>query len=145
MEREIEFRAKEKYGKQWIYGMLCYCWQDNLGIQTLNDMKSEESLISILEETICQYTGIKDAKGNKIFEGDIVEFSFTVPITNQKCCTQYLVKFDNGMFGTWYKDVTGEWIEDDRLSTYLIEMDKLEIIGNIFDTPELSKNIYEGE
>ena len=59
---------------------------------------------------------------------------------NEERKIYYSVKFTDGMFATFYKDYeNGQWedIEDNRLDKALIEVDKLEVVGNIYDNPEL--------
>ena len=156
MNREIEFRGLDSFGKWW-YGNLVVERYYETDIKDLSITK--EKLIykirsdgfdvwgynnfehKVISNTVSQYADIKDAKGNKIYEGDVLEHTFTDITTNKILSTKFLVRFNNGMFGTWYKDVTGEWIEEDRLSNYLIELDKLEVVGNIFDNPELISDV----
>ena len=67
---------------------------------------------------IMQYTGLKDKKGNVIYEGDIVafDFNFEVPITFQQGC--------------FYAGIN----ELHRLSQV---SHVVEVIGNIYENPEL--------
>lgn len=79
-------------------------------------------------ETVCQYTGLTDKNGKRIWENDIVriENSMDEGIGN--------IEFYGGM---WYVD--GE----PSNSLYdIVEYDdaaEVEVIGNIFDNPELLK------
>lgn len=59
---------------------------------------------------------------------------------NEERKVYYYVKFNDGMFATFYKDYeNGKWeyVEDNRVCKALIKVDKLEVIGNIYDNPEL--------
>lgn len=74
---------------------------------------------------IMQYIGIKDKNGNLVFEGDIV-------IVFNKTANMGKVVFDNGMYcvrSAKYKvpQVLLQFKED------------IEIIGNIYENPELIK------
>ena len=75
--------------------------------------------------TIGQYTGLHDKNGKEIYEGDIVL------ITRPCILEKGEVKFMNGCFTIKSKDTL--------LMLYQCEINnfKLEVIGNIYDNPEL--------
>lgn len=144
--REILFRAKQKDKGNWVEGYYIrqdettYCFKEDYERHPENtkhyivfDMPTDWGLpnrhlmAEIDPETICQYTGLKDKNGKRIWENDIVriENSMDEGIGN--------IEFYGGM---WYVD--GE----PSNSLYdIVEYDdgELEVIGNIFDTPELLK------
>lgn len=67
--REILFKGYSKEDKQWHYGSLIHT------IEGYFVMPIEDGdLYPVEEESIGQYTGFKDYKGNKIFEGDRIEY-----------------------------------------------------------------------
>jgi uncharacterized phage protein (TIGR01671 family) len=89
--------------------------------QIFNRSYSKRDLI------LMQYTGLKDNNGKEIYEGDVVKETWRV----EPC----LVGFDYGQFalcspdGTYYTEL------------YSQDMDEnLEIIGNIYENPELLKD-----
>ena len=129
--REIEFRGKKGNSKEWLYGDLSYGGPENNHKKFASINIWEDGLKTgyvVKQETIGQYTGLKDKNGKKIYDGDIVkvfisgrwwiakviyEYSgFTIDVTNNK-------ELEFGRRG-------------------IIER-FTEVIGNIYDNPELLK------
>ena len=158
--REILFRAKSKDNGRWYKGQYInlhkttYCFKEDYEKNPSNDIHQivyEEIMdwglpnkhlrVDVIPETIGEFTGIFDIKGKRIFEGDILCKTFKLEWdNNEERKVYYVVKFHEGMFATFYKDYeNGEWVdcEDDRLCKSLIEVDNLEIVGNVYDNPEL--------
>lgn len=82
MNREILFRGKTIDTGEWAYGYLVTGtnWLDDKSMTIIvpSDVRfyphCELSEYEIVDpETVGQYVGWKDVKGNKIFEGDILE------------------------------------------------------------------------
>lgn len=119
--REILFRAKHKEYNQWVEGDLIH---EQFGecIQFVKD--GCRSKIKVDPKTVCQYTGLTDKNGRKIFEGDIL--SFSAYGENYKGD----VRFIKGNFTIWC--VKCAPFLDDAL-----EKHSAIVIGNIFDNPEL--------
>ena len=125
--REILFRGKHMHVCQenkhldgtWVEG---YLEDEN----HINDGKCE---FLIDPETICQYTGLTDKNGQKIWEGDILEGhlddKFPEDVTREK-----VIWHESG----WKTEEQGC---DDK--EYLDEFDteNFEVVGNVFDNPEL--------
>ena len=88
----------------------------------LAEMTNEDGIsgIDIDYKTIGQYTGLTDANGNKIFEGDILRgtfYGFLSPTTETFAVY-------------WDKKTSG-------FQTNYFEPKECEIVGNIYDNPEL--------
>ena len=143
--REIEFRIRD-YDDVWYYGLPTYF---NKTENTCAFQSFDHSFFDAFADrkTLCQYTGLTDKNGTKIFEGDILCMTIKNEWTNNKeLKIYYYVKFNDGMFATFYKDYEdGEFIEieEDRVCKALIDVDKLEVVGNIHDNPELIEKVEE--
>ena len=126
--REILFRGKRTDNGEWEYGDL---WCNPYGkrvvciVSPINDQGTTGGN-EVDPETVCQFTGLYDKNGRKIFEGDIVERGGRI----------WRVKYgDNyGKFMmTTYTEKGVSWGRD--FDT--IPPDWCEVIGNIYDNPEL--------
>lgn len=69
--KEILFRGKEKNG-EWKYGYILNDQNTRLGYYIDGYNFDIEKVVS---ETIGQYTGLTDKKGNRIFEDDIIKLN----------------------------------------------------------------------
>ena len=136
--REIKFRGKsDKYG--WVYGNLSYREEDGNSAVFIEDQGYCGDLTPVDRNTIGQYTGLKDANGKEIYEGDLVKSSFSNRVFGM------IAWNTNGYF--YIMDsffINEDYEEPDRRP--LGEMLKLSIenkpcnftvIGNIHDNPEL--------
>lgn len=124
--REILFKAKRIDNGEWVYGNYAFC--DCYTKQKHYIFQNKPLEYAVDENTICQYTGLTDKNGNKIWENDIVEGLFYHGLK-----VKAVVAFKYGAFGLkWNR---GD-VEEFSAFTSICNVE-YEIIGNIFDNPEL--------
>lgn len=73
--REILFKAKRIDNGEWVEGFVYVCGRTGeVEISWYNEEINMERYTAIVDpETVCEYTGLVDSKGNKIFEHDIID------------------------------------------------------------------------
>lgn len=136
-QREILFRGQtrrygekvrvgdgEKLPSNWVYGGVL---QGGGPFSIIYNDKFVK--YPVYTDTLGQYTGLTDANEEKIFEGDILRFSYTGK--NRGVEGVATVVFKRGKFGVewgWHKELV---CIDGFANT------KIEVIGNIYDNPEL--------
>lgn len=139
--REILFKAKRKDTGKWVEGLL---WQkkynsNKIFISCFPDKDDNEEVFVVDPDTICQYTGLTDKNGRKIWENDIVKYHFgddVAPIrfgVYQSC-------FDS--IQTGHVGFYVDWDSKKALRKdlgYWVNMIDCNVIGNVFDNPELLK------
>lgn len=144
MNREILFRGKLEYNGKWIYGDLLQYENGDVAIfgENLSSFGCECTEMSkrdrVIPDTIGQYTGLKDKDGNKIFEGDILEYIGKRKDNMNKVYRRKVV-FHEGMFALLSKELQAysalkhHCMEDGRFAW--------SVIGNIHDNPNYQASV----
>ena len=146
MENRYLFKAKRIDNGEWVEG---YYVKTKLGNNAVpvdvifvpwKENRSDEwGWIEIDSSTICQCTGLDDKNGKLIWENDIVKYHFGDVYAPIKY-GEYQSCFDSTSTGHigFYVDWTGTTKENMRKDLgYWINMICAEVVGNIFDNPEL--------
>lgn len=144
MAREILFKAKRTDNGEWVEGYYFKTYGCRNGVRNdchiIHEYEEDENY-QIDESTICQYTGLTDKNGNKIWENDVVR------LFGQDSLSRYdwkaVVEFGNPnssySWGYQLKPIGEFEYNRDILCWVCMEEANIycEVIGNIFDNPEL--------
>ena len=154
MGREILFKAKSGVSGKWVEGLVFNAGNMQYIYTKPKSDGNRQEIYEVDPDTICQYTGLMDKNGKKIWENDIL------------MCHDNPVDLVKAVFGEFnvieveseevIDSVIGwhyEVIPTDELSkcepfcysmpltdTY-IKLNEMEVIGNIFDNPELLEEV----
>ncbi len=116
--REIIFRGKRVIDGKWVESCC-----------PLGEMHSGTVTYDFDSKTVCQYTGLTDKNGRKIFEGDIVsawsEGSHAIGKVKQRTDGLWL------LYPAWQNRIMWGLCPNDKGET------TVEVIGNIYDNPAL--------
>ena len=138
--REYIFRGKSKATEEWVEGYLTYCPTR----KQYYIMGSVHSFpIPVYEESIGQYTGMKDKNGRKIFEGDIVRCQkrFDRPYSDKRKSKRHIGIVKYQVRGSHF-DYAAEWIvEVEDYGKFVHgawgDFYDCEVIGTVFENADL--------
>jgi len=155
MNREIKFRVYDLLREKMVSPELCEYYFTDKQLCIGNSNWAEEAFG---DYPFMQYTGLKDKNGKEIYEGDIVLFpdeerefvdvGIGVPLQVAAQPVKELgqVTFENGGFGfncnrksAYYEKGFSSFTLAD-FKPELNELEDIEIIGNIYENPELLTN-----
>ena len=133
--REILFKAKRKDNGEWVEGNLITNERNQnqkyIGyiFDERNGVIEDFDLVEVIPDTICQFTGLTDKNGKKIWENDIVS-----AWSEGKNAIGKVIRRADGLYIMYpayqNKEFWGVCPNKNGKTT-------VEVIGNIFDNPEL--------
>ena len=124
MNREIIFRGKRIDNGEWTEGYLFKSWNRTFLLWRMTG--DVPNMVEVKPQIVGQFTGLTDKNGKKIFEGDIVKFSHLV--------------FNESRIGviSYEMNVTGFVLRHKGGYSWIVYPNEFyEVIGNIYDNPEL--------
>lgn len=149
--REILFKAKRIDSGKWVEGYYykmsetTYCFKEDYERKPVPEhhyilqermtdwgLPNQMVQIEIVPETLCQFTGLCDKKGKRIWENGICDRKEKYP---------EVVKMTDGDWTLDYSYAIGRDYGNNycNLGFYVNERKCVEVVGNIFDNPELTK------
>ena len=160
MNRTIKFRGKSIYDEEWLYGSLVRIEKDRYAIiPPLNDIEIGKSIgmYEVYPETIGQFTGLFDKNGKEIYEHDYISIIYKYGdigangdvVPDQDCICEGEVVYMNefSCFGILLHKA--EYPIKESLAGYIysavpllhfdLECDSIEVLGNIYDHPQIIK------
>jgi len=129
MQREIKFRVWDHDLKKFIEDSNAdphICWNGTVYCHERQKEGGDVLVSGIRNITVQQYTGMKDKNGKEIYEGDIVEGLYKDTDYNH------------------WDEIKASVVYSDRFAGFSIGCENwvkqsIEVIGNIFENPELLK------
>ena len=140
MQDRFLFRGKRIDNGEWVVGFyFCMTHPDGrhthhfiipLGADLSLGTPVEKIQVEVDPDTICQCTGLKDSNGKLIWENDVCDRKEEYP---------EIVKYNKG---DWTLDYSYSKDRESgycycNLGFYVLERKCVEVIGNVFDNPEL--------
>lgn len=124
--RNIKFKAKRLDNGKWVEG---YFYAECGNTYIIENRQKESKLnrnptYQVDPSTVCQFTGLKDCKGNEIYEGDIIDFDICL-------CS---VVWVDGVCAFCLKNITLEASGTTPLGVMFDYYNNYRVLGSIYDS-----------
>lgn len=133
-------RGKSKDNGEWVVGYYCPtaftrfpCKPSIYPAETINH---HWHAVEIIPETLGGCTGKNDKNGRMVFEGDIVRVK---KFNDDPIIGKIVFNENTAGFEVWWNIVVGAYSEKATRKENFAVCGQMEVIGNIYDTPELLK------
>ena len=153
MVREILFRGKRIDNGEWVEGNLFVSDTDGR-THILVGTRRITIEWEVYPSTVGQFTGLIDKNGKRIFEGDIVRYTFDSP--DDPTATENGLKVRTGriFWSDWrasfavtagrnlseaLNNDVARYVRGRQIYQYVRGANTVEVIGNIHDNPEMLK------
>jgi hypothetical protein len=130
MMREIKFRAKMGTTPDWLYGGGVWTFKNGVTAMFGAGLDGHPIVHEVNQETVGQFTGLRDSYGREIYDGDIVGRPDGL--------------YASQVFPAEDYERHGQWCCDDGCVQALwdaIHGDGFVVIGNIYEDRELLRRV----
>lgn len=133
MKREILFRGKRVDNGKWEYGSFTHVHDENGNPSIIPT--GTNILVAVLLSSVGQAVGVRANKNKMVYDGDIImlpkkEFPCLVEWHNEGHCFRLIRYADKNIWKSGYVQLAYN-------IGYTYNGEKCEVIGNVFDNPEL--------
>ncbi|MBU5424986.1 YopX family protein [Tissierella pigra] len=146
--REIKFRTYSKEDEEMYYSNEMH-WNIDFHFNENGNLKcyinysyadsfGDEHDQWVELDNIMQYTGLKDKNGKEIYEGDICKYTFDLPNSSYATENGLKIRISKVFWSDWRGSFAiGNSLANNDLFNYVRNGNRVEVIGNIYENPEL--------